>query len=519
MEFNKPKQSVADQTRTINYEGDEAFDPHTPERALYNVATANFLENTFYRSDEDGFRELVQAVYSVDRDFVLQLAAYARQEMGLRQVPQVLFVLSAYHETGGDVDPAEYGPAIMARADEPVEVLCIWEYLRDADWFTAEQSNTMPKPIKRGIERALNQFDAYQLAKYNTQRRERDLRDVINMVHPTPYTDHQDQLFGQIVHGPLESYPNVDELPVPETWETVISSRGNSEEAWRDVLPRMGLFARIRNIRNMLKAGVDEDAILDTPLEGVDYETGESFTISEDGLTMESVRRSYVLPFRYYTAYIQLTRDDLITPRIATFLEDAVNVGSEELPDLYGNSIVGVDVSGSMRYPLSMRTTVEYMDIAALFGGIFGSKGATTFGFASKYARVDVHPDTPALEYARRFYDHRWGQGTNANRLMNHLWSEEIHADRVVLLTDGQIWRANRRSNTFRTEWLQYKDAVNPEASLYVIDLSSYETMVMPETDDDVYQISGWDDNILNFIKYGERPDAAIREVREYELP
>jgi len=514
MDFNTTKRSQADRTRTTNYGGGEAFEPDSPEMNLFKVVSANLLEDTYYQDDEDSLREILGAMDAVaeeNPEFILKLAKYARHEMGLRQVPLVLLVGSVdYTDQLTDDETSlikEYGQDIIDRADEPARVLAIWEYLYP-------DANTLLTGLKKAIGYAMKDFDAYRLAKYDTDRREKNLRDVMNMAHPVPADEHQAEVYDKLMNGGLEP---------PETWEVIISERGNTQEAWEDVLPRMGMFARLRNLRNMLEAGVAEETILNTPMKGKDYESGELFTIDEHGMSMDGVRHSRIMPFRYYTAYLMLGRErGLRAPRIAEFLENAVTQSAEALPDLYGNSVVAVDVSGSMRHKLSADSVVEYMDIAALFGGVFGTKGAETYGFATDYERVDAHPSTPAIEYARKFYDHRWGEATHANKFMAYLANEEIVQDRVVLLTDGQIYSPTgyghgTRDNSFRDEWKRYKKNVAPEASLYVIDLSSYENLVMPEDEPDSYYISGWDDSVLDFIQYGENPRAMIEEVEQVE--
>ncbi|MBS3760660.1 MAG: TROVE domain-containing protein, partial [Halodesulfurarchaeum sp.] len=98
MEFNKPKQTVAEATRTTNYEGGEAFAPADPRLALYKRTINQLLEGSFYETDDEQLAAVVRrfdAAADEDPEFVLQLAAYARQELYLRDIPQVLLVLAA----------------------------------------------------------------------------------------------------------------------------------------------------------------------------------------------------------------------------------------------------------------------------------------------------------------------------------------------------------------------------------------------------------------------------------------
>ena len=98
MEFNKPQQTVAEATRATNYEGGEAFEPADLRLALYKRTINQLLEDSYYESDEDHLVAVVQrfdAAADEDPEFVLKLATYAREELYLRDIPQVLLVLAA----------------------------------------------------------------------------------------------------------------------------------------------------------------------------------------------------------------------------------------------------------------------------------------------------------------------------------------------------------------------------------------------------------------------------------------
>jgi hypothetical protein len=64
---------------------------------------------------------------------------------------------------------------------------------------------------------------------------------------------------------------------------------------------------------------------------------------------------------------------------------------------------------------------------------------------------------------------------------------------------------------------LKYKEQVAPEASLYVLDLSSYGSLLMPEDQPDAYQIGGWSDNVLDFMQSVEDPGEVIGHIEEIE--
>ena len=491
VDFNETKRSVSERTRTANYEGGEAFETESPTFELYKLVINNLLEDTYYREDETALAEVREAFSNAveeDPEFPLKLAYYAREEMYLRDVSQVLLVLSAHHEEAKR-HVREYAPHVMQRADEPATALAIHDSLF---------GGTAPKPLKKGINDALHNFDAYQFAKYDTDRRTVNLRDVVNRTHPRPRDDEHEEIFERLILGSLDDHPDVEPLETPRTWETVISERGSTREAWEDVLPDMGLFARLRNVRNMLEAGVSAERIFDEA-------------------DLSYVSKSKIYPFRFYQAYKAVQDAGVSTPEIEDWLSQAINVAAGELPDELEDTFVAVDLSGSMEAPLSANSSLTYAEIAAFFGAVLMQNGAETSVFADGFDLVNAHHDTPTLELVDKILTQNVGLSTNGWKALDYLAEREQAVDRVVMFTDMQIWDSTpglaRDHNTVKSSFDAYRRAVAPESALYMIDLSSYGDLVTPEGYEQVFNISGWNDNVLDFIQYAERPGEVLAEI------
>jgi len=503
MEFNKPKQTVAEATRTTNYEGGEAFEPADPRLALYKRTINQLLEGSFYESDDEQLAAVVRrfdAAADEDPEFFLKLAAYARQELYLRDIPQVLLVLAANDDRFKDDSPEslirEWAPAIIQRMDETATALAVHDELF---------GGTAPWPLRRGVEDALvGMADAYTLGKYELSRREVTLHDVFNRVHPEPVDEEQAELFERFVRGDLDDYPEVEPLPAPNTWETVISERGNTRAAWETLIEdddyTLPIFASVRNLRNMLKAGVPEGLIV-------------------DHLSLEAVRAAPLYPFRYYQAYTALQEAGIQAPAVERWLEDAIDVAAEHVPAGLGETFVAVDLSGSMDGPLSGNSTLRLKEIGALFGAVLADQGARAGGFGDTFQEIPMHADAPILQRqdALLGIDDEVGKSTNGWKALRYLREEGIEMDRVVVVTDMQIWDSTvgliDDDSTVREEVEAYRDAVAPNVSLYMIDLAAYGDLVTPEGYEDVYNISGWSETVLEFIDHAEHPSQVIDEI------
>jgi hypothetical protein len=507
MEFNKPKQTVTEATRTTNYEGGEAFEPADPRLALYKRTINQLLEGSFYETDDEQLAAVVQrfdAAADEEPEFVLQLAAYARQELYLREIPQVLLVLAAnddrFKDDSDESVIREWAPAIIQRMDETATALAVHDQLF---------GGTAPWPLRRGIEDALvSMADAYTLGKYELSRREVTLHDVFNRVHPEPVDGEKAELFERFVHGDLDDYPDVEPLPSPNTWETLISERGNTRDAWETLIEddeyALPIFASIRNLRNMLETGVDEDTIL-------------------DHLDLEAVRHAPLYPFRYYQAYTALQNADLQVPAVERWLEEAIDVAVESVPDGLGDTFVAVDLSGSMDMALSRNSALRLKEVGALFGAILADHGAEVGGFGDDFQTVPMDVDTPVLQRQEAVLaiDEDVGNSTNGWKALEYLRDRGEPVDRVVVFTDMQIWDSTpftaRDTRTVKTAFDAYRDEVASDTSLYLVDLASYGDLVTPEGYENVYNVSGWSENVLSFIEHAENPTQAIDEIDAFE--
>jgi 60 kDa SS-A/Ro ribonucleoprotein len=503
MEFNAPKQTVAEATRTTNFEGGEAFEPVDPRFALYKRTINQLLEDSFYETDEEHLAAVIRrfdAAADEDPAFVLKLAAYARQELNLRDIPQVLLVLAAnddrFKDDSQDSLIREWAPAIIQRMDETATALAVHDQLF---------GGTAPWPLRRGIEDALvTMADAYTLGKYTLSSREVTLYDVFNRVHPEPVDAEQEALFERFMRGDLDDYPDVEPLPSPNTWETVISERGNTREAWETLIEddeyTLPIFASIRNLRNMLEAGVDEET-------------------NVDHLDLEAVRNAPLYPFRYYQAYKALQVADVQAPAVERWLEDAIDVATGHVPDGLAETFVAVDLSGSMDSLLSQHSSLRLKEIGALFGAILADQGASVGGFGDDFQRVSMHTDTPVLQRqdAVMAIDDEVGHATNGWKVLQSLRERGEAVDRIVLFTDMQIWDSNvytaRDDRTVKAEFDAYRAEVTEETALYLVDLASYGDLVTPEGYENVYNISGWSEHVLTFIEYAEQPMEVIDEI------
>ena len=277
---------------TTNHEGAIAW-RMTPEWELYTtVVTTMGVEDKFYESGEDRVRRIADLVRKVKPEFVAQLAVYTREQMHLRSVPLLLLVeLAQCHH--GDSLVSQAVCRTIQRADEITELLMCYQ------WRTGKTDlSGLSCQLRKGLAEAFNKFDEYQFAKYDRKDRKVTLRDALILVHPKPKDDQQADIFRKIKSDTLET---------PVTWETELSAVGQhhfdsqeekdnaKREVWKKLVRsrRLGYMATLRNLRNMLKLGMDKETMQ---------------MVCDFIANPEAVRKSKQLPFRFLSAFLELQK-------------------------------------------------------------------------------------------------------------------------------------------------------------------------------------------------------------------
>ena len=392
-------------------------------------------ENTFYESGEsiaDRIKNLTKKVSAKD---LSNLAIYTRTKMKLRHAPLWLCVVMAEH---GKLDGHTLY-TVINRPDELTEFLAL--YWKDG-------KRPIPKQAKKGLAAAFNKFNEYSFAKYNRDGAVK-LRDVLFMVHPKPENEGQQEIFNKIVNN---------ELMIPDTWETNLSSGKDKKETWERLLKerKLGPLALLRNLRNMKNVGVDSDLVNDNIAE---------------------MNPTKVLPFRFIAAANY-------APEIEDRLEEKM-LGSLSQEKLMGKTVILVDVSGSMQgTPVSNRSDMDRLDAAcglAMVGREMCEKVAI-YTFSQELVQLP-----PRRGFALRdLIKKQWHGGTYLGGAIKLINNHEDY-DRIIIITDEQS-----------------HDSVGGHDGKYgyMINVAPYENGV---SYGQYTHISGWSERIFDYIIENEK--------------
>jgi len=266
-----------------------------------------------------------------------------------------------------------------------------------------------------------------------------------------PETKAQGKLWGSVVG---------DSMPPPETWESKMVRGGDKKATFEKLLftGKLGYMATIRNLRNMIEAGVDSNLITITIARGA--------------------AGSKMLPFRFLSAVKH-------APRFASELSDAMVSSASSLPELGGYTHIIIDISGSMDDPISGKSELKRWEAAAgvailareLCGRI------RIFTFSCELKEVPAYRGIPLSEAICNSQAHG---STYLSRAIDTLPDKP---DRTIIITDEQSHDGLPRC---------------PSPLGYLINVAAYKP-ALPAEDRGWKRISGFSERILEWIGLEEQ--------------
>lgn len=375
----------------FTHEGARAKNINIQSQLRRSVMACMLWEDEFYESGVEIASRIADLVKKNDPAFVAALAIEAREEGKLRHVPLLLVRELARNEDQRHV-VADTLARVIQRPDELAEFLAI--YWKDG------KDQPVASGVKKGLARAFTKFDEYALAKYN---RDGDvtLRDVLFICHAKPKDMAQAKLWQRLVD---------DELAIPDTWETELSSGGDKKEVFTRLLAegKLGALAFLRNLRNMAEAGVDRKLVLNY---------------------VASLDVSRVLPFRFIAAarYAPWMEAELETAMIKCV------AGAEKLR---GTTQLLIDVSDSMNAQISSKSDLMRMD-AACGLAILLREICETVSVATFSNSLVTVPNRRGFALRDAIVNSQRHAGTRLGQALQAI-DGGSSADRLIVITDEQ---------------------------------------------------------------------------------
>lgn len=402
---------------------------------LRRTVLAHMLwEDSFYEDGESVAARMARLIPLTHPDNVVGLAIEARNDMYLRHVP--LFLIRELARIKGNGSRVASALAqVIQRPDELTEYLAI--YWKDGKVPLSAGS-------KRGLAAAIGKFSRQSLSKYDRDGLVK-LRDVLRLVHAKPVDSEQSATYKMVIDR---------SLPTADTWETALSGGADKKATFERLLEenKLGGLAFLRNLRNMVEAGVSSKLIR------------ERF----------KGNFSKVLPFRFIAA----------APYAKSYiaeLDEAMLRAASDVPKFPGHTIVMVDISRSMDMAkVSAKSELSRAQAACALAALVreASEECSVYSFSEFLRQVPSYRGMALIDAIDKSQRH-WS---------THMWTSigqlPKNYDRLIVITDEQV---NDRDTGV---WLPKK--------AYMINVGTDKCGIGR---DRFFKINGWSERVIDFIQ------------------
>jgi hypothetical protein len=502
--------------RAFTYEGGVGY-ARDAESDLFLLAVTSMVgEDTFYEragARDARFVDLVHQVTATNPTFIsggdvdagkIGFAQYLRATMLMRSAA---VVMAAEYVAAGGAGGRSVVARALQRADEPAEML--------GYWLTTHGRN-VPMPVKRGIADAARRLYTERAAlRYDGLGRQTRMGDVIELTHPSPRDDKQSTLLKYLLdrrhHDDAVADPTVlpmlaaadalDAVPVDErrallrgrgatalaeagfSWERLSGwlPGGMDAEAWEAVIPSMGVMALVRNLRNFDQAGISEAAV-DAVIAKI--------------TDADEVAKARLFPYQVWAAYKHAPSDDW-----KRALGRTLDLTVTNIPVLDGTLVV-IDTSGSMRSPVSNRSRLQRVEVAAVMAMATAKRArdVDVVIYGQNSARVNGIHGASVLSGVGTIV-HSVGSVGHATYGHSAIarWFSPRHHRRAVIFTDEQQADAGRVN-------------LDHVPLIYTFNLAGYRPSALPAGAQGRYTLGGFTDatftalEVLEGGRNGELP-------------
>lgn len=497
------------ESQTTTYEGAPAFGL-TQETELLLLAANNLVgEHSFYQSAAERdrrYKELIHAITKSNPTFISGnhfrqgLASYLRNDLKMRSAS---IVLAAEYIRAGGANGRSVIKKVIQRADEPAELLAYW---------ISNYGRKIPQPIKRGLaDRTRDLYTESNMLRYNSSRHSVQPADVIELVHPTPKDPVQSQLFQYLLdrrHGrkSLDYYPLLGSIekqkwlesipadlrrayildngiPLNWSWERLSGYVSPMDAAmWEAVIPNMGVMALTRNLRNFDLANISQEAIN---------------RVTAKIASKEDVIKSRIWPLNVFAGYKESLSDNY---KLA--LATALDYTTTAIPKFDTDTLILVDVSGSMDENLSARSSLVRIEAAAIMGAAVANRtGGELYAFGTKPTKIE-YKGKSTLQIAKDINYARTNSGMSTDTMRAIQTAFRPTHKRVIIFTDDQVGYMG--ANAWRPAY-SYRALISPRTYLHIFDLAGYGRASTEFGQDRKFIYGGMSDSMFSLMEVLEK--------------
>lgn len=196
-----------------------------------------------------------------------------------------------------------------------------------------------------------------------------------------------------------------------------------------------------------------------------------------------------------------------VPPEVREALREAMEIATQNVPEVAGQIFICPDVSGSMHSPVTgyrrgSSSAVRCIDAAALVAAALLRKNARAeiLPFSDNVVPAQLDPHDSVMTNAAKLAGLPSG-GTNCSAPLVELNRRGARGNLVVLVSDNMSWldsHGGGRSTATLEAWAKFR-AASPQARLVCLDMQPYASTQAPERED-ILNIGGFADSVFEII-------------------
>lgn len=454
--------------RESSYEGGENYKKDVLEDWM-NFLFSSKMDNAFYESadtQQARFIELTNLV--IDKygaEFAGKCAMFTRNDLGQRSTAQLVAAML----NGQSFErKRDFYKAFCHRPDDMSEIFAA------VDMLGGKRSHAMI----RGFADYMSGLSEYSVMKYQMKGKRYNMYDLINIIHP------------KNGNGVIDDYMN-GKLEAADTWEVNIST---GQDNWKNMVEgnRLGYLALIRNLNNILDEDVDDEWV--------------KRNLVDQLINEVSIKKSLVFPYQIYTAYRNLKVQSFA---VITALDTAFRIACGNMPKMDGNSVIMLDVSGSMDDRYGDKSSLTIKEVGACYAAALYINGNCDFiKFGNRAKSATFKKACGPFQVIREMCDNdNCGYGTDIAPAFGLINDKKY--DRIFVVSDMQVMGKQNRfwgwgnSVDGMSNYRSYC-AANGRTILYSFDLGNYSNQIANPNNHDVHLMTALNDNVFKMLEYVE---------------
>jgi 60 kDa SS-A/Ro ribonucleoprotein len=492
--FSRTRGTILPLADTNNEAGGCAY-ALQPEHALAQMSVTGCINGVYYANAEQQLDKVLLYTAAVAPEFIAKTAIYSRTNGFMKDMPALLCAVLACKDI-------VLLKKVFDRVIDNSKMLRNFVQIMRSGVTGRKSLGSAPKKLI--IEWLDHQSDT---SIFNASiGNDPSLADIIKMVHPSPQNKVREALYAYIIG---KEY-NQSEIPqivkeyelfkkdmtskIPDIPFQFLTSLDLPHNAWRTIARNASWQMTRMNLNTFLRHGVFEDREL-------------THVIAQRLRDPDAIRKAKVFPYQLLSAF-KMTGGD-IPVKVRNALQDALEIAIENVPVINGKVYVCLDVSGSMRSPVTgyrkgATSNVQCIDVASLIAAAIVRKNpdAEVIPFSDDVMKVTINARDSVMTNAKILSSLPSG-GTCCSSPLAFLNKKRKDGDYIIMVSDNESWKesacgtSNKSTETMR-QWNIFTSR-NHYAKFACIDLQPY-TSVQAKERHDILNIGGFSDSVFDLL-------------------